>query len=80
MVRLFEDACRQLLSVPPPMRRAWLDSQRPANPRAVEMLVPIVEHLGEKDVQQALAWCRRYAVTLTSAAPPSPGREEPATD
>jgi len=65
MVRLFEDACRQLLDVPPRQRRAWLAAQAQVSPRAVALLAPVAEHFEAQsllDVEQALVWCRQYIV------------------
>jgi hypothetical protein len=65
MVRLFEDACLQLLDVAPAQRGAWLAAQAEASPQAVALLTPVLDHFGErrvKDVQEALAWCREYII------------------
>ena len=69
MVRLFEDACRQLLRVPPDRRRAWLEAQRHRSPRAVPLLAPVAEHFAAHppaDEEAALAWCRAYITTLSA--------------
>jgi len=65
MVRLFEDACRQLLSVVPQQRQAWLAARAAAAPQAAALLTPIVDHFGagvmaDKEVEEALIWCRAY--------------------
>lgn len=65
MVRLFEEACRQLLAVAPGQRQAWLAAQAEASPQAVALLTPVADHVGEQeveDVEDALAWCRQYIV------------------
>ena len=65
MVRLFEEACRQLLAVAPGERRARLLTQLDASPQAVSLLKPVAEYFGEhtvEDVQDALAWCRQHIV------------------
>jgi len=65
MVRLFEEACRQLLAVAPGQRRAWLAAQAETSPRAVELMAPVVKHLEAREaeeVEPALAWCRQYIV------------------
>ncbi len=67
MVRLFEDACRQLLRVPPKERRAWLAAQQETSPRAVPLLAPVVEHFAVRPpahLKEALGWCRAYITTL----------------
>jgi hypothetical protein len=63
MVRLFEDACRQLLDVAPAQRRAWLAAQAEGSPQAVALLTPVLDQFGERrvqDVQAALTWCREH--------------------
>ena len=68
MVRLFEDACRQLLRVPPARRRDWLAAQRRSSPRAVPLLEPVIEHFAVHQpvsTDAALAWCRAYIVALS---------------
>ena len=65
MVRLFEEACLQLLEVVPGQRRAWLAAQAEASPRAVALLTPVLERLGErelKDAKEVLAWCREHII------------------
>jgi hypothetical protein len=65
MVRLFEDACRHLLSIAPEARRFWLASQAGAGQRAADLLTPVVERFhGEVvgDMDAALAWCRHHIV------------------
>jgi hypothetical protein len=68
MVRLFEEACVQLLSVPPLRRRPWLIAQAEASPRAVELLMPVVtDFRGQviEDMETALDWCREYIISAT---------------
>jgi hypothetical protein len=85
MVRLFEDACRQLLGVPSDQRQAWLAEFN--QPEAAALLQPVVDHF--KDVRRtptapgakrsgrgsashvdaALQWCRKYIVSAREALP-----------
>jgi hypothetical protein len=51
MVRLFEEACRQLLAIAPDQRQAWLTAQEEASPQAVALLMPIVDHFANTEVQ-----------------------------
>jgi hypothetical protein len=63
MVRLFEDACRQLLSVAPSQRREWLAAQAEASPQAAALLAGVASHFEGKavaDVESALGWCRQH--------------------
>ena len=65
MVRLFEEACRQLLIVAPGKRRAKLLAQLESSPQALALLKPVVDYFGERvvgDMEDALAWCRHYIV------------------
>ena len=81
MVRLFEDACRQLLSVPPDQRQAWLEKFD--QPEAAALLQPVLEHFKDvrstfrpsplryegrsaSHVDSALKWCRAYIVSATA--------------
>jgi hypothetical protein len=69
MVRLFEDACRLLLSRPPAQRRAWLALRVGTASGALALLTPVLERFeGQSvgDLDAALAWCRGYA-TIVSA-------------
>jgi spermidine synthase len=69
MVRLFEEACCQLLAVPPVRRRSWLDASTAASPRAAVLLRPVAEQFDGQtieDVDAALAWCRQFIVYLTA--------------
>jgi hypothetical protein len=73
MVRLYEDACRQLLAVPAARRRAWLENQVAVSPRGASILLPVLERFEGQDVddlEPALAWCRQYIVQ--AGAPPCP--------
>jgi len=63
MVRLFEGACRQLLSVPPDEREAWLAKFN--RPEAATLLRPVMDRFqGQaiEDIESALKWCREYIV------------------
>jgi hypothetical protein len=65
IVRLFEDACLQLLKIQPGQRQAWLMAQAGRSPQAVVLLTPVLERFGENpvdDVETALTWCREYIV------------------
>lgn len=65
MVRLFEEACRQLLAVPPSERRSWLTAGERASTRAMALLMPVVDHFqgrAVEDMEEASAWCRHYAI------------------
>lgn len=67
IVRLFEEACRQLLELAPAQRREWLEILAGASPQATRMLTPVVDHFQGQTldgVERALDWCRRYAVGL----------------
>lgn len=73
MVRLFEEACRQLLEVRAARRRSWLRARERTSPQAVAMLMPVAAHFEgqafrrEADWQAALDWCRRYVVRVRTA-------------
>ncbi|HLF29132.1 MAG TPA: hypothetical protein VJG32_22620 [Anaerolineae bacterium] len=63
MVRLFEDACRLLLNVPPEQREEWLAAFN--QPAAAALLQPVIAEFAGRvveDVEAALAWCREYIV------------------
>lgn len=63
MVRLFEDACRQLLKVPQGQREIWMAAQASISPQAVALLAPILDRFGEReinDMERALSWCRQH--------------------
>lgn len=67
MVRLFEDACRELLSSPPGKREALLADRRRVPEEAAAMLTPVHARFdGQEVVDWAAArtWCRSYAVRL----------------
>jgi hypothetical protein len=67
MVRLFEDACRQLLLVAPDARPGWLSDQAKASPEAGPMLAGVADRFEGKvvtDVETALVWCRQYIESL----------------
>lgn len=66
MVRLFEDACRALLSWPPERRAELLAAQEP---RAAALLGPVLAHFAGDpvgDPEAALAWCRAWIVQQTA--------------
>jgi spermidine synthase len=68
MVRLFEEACRQLLAVPPAQRRSWLAARTASSARAATLLAPVLEQFeGQRveNVDAALAWCRQFIVRLS---------------
>ena len=68
MVRLFEDACRQLLNVPPNRRDAWLAKRD--RPEAAALLQPVVAHFVGRvveDIEEALQWCRGHITTAREA-------------
>ncbi len=70
MVRLFEDACRQVLAVSPVDREAWLAARGEDSPQALPLLSPVLEHfkgIEVRDMDAALAWCRGHIVN--TAAP-----------
>jgi hypothetical protein len=65
MVRLYEDACRQLLAVSPARRRSWLEAQIGASPRGASLLMPVLDRFQGRvveDIESALAWCRQHIV------------------
>jgi len=72
IVRLFEDACRRLLAVTPARRQGWLmERAAPLSP-AGQLLVPVEAHFRGQvvtDVEQALRWCREYAMTVNTVEP-----------
>ncbi len=64
MLRLFEDACRQLLSVPPHERQAWLAGH---DPTRTAPLLRVLAHFGGRavdDMDAAMAWCRAHVAEL----------------
>lgn len=68
MVRLFEDACRQILAIVPQERRGWLLAQSETSPKAVELLMPVVARFEGKvidDPETALKWCRRFIISYS---------------
>ncbi len=73
MVRLFEDACVQLLSLPPNERERWLSLRGKSSPQAVELLTPVAAHFRGReidDMNEALEWCRNLIVTSSTDTPP----------
>lgn len=66
MVRLFEQACAQALTVPAADRVVWLETHAPPDVRA--LLAPVVDHFAGQpvtDMGAALDWCRDYVVGLS---------------
>jgi hypothetical protein len=66
MVRLFEQACQQLLGLPPENRQTQLASSRP---EAQNLLKPILARFDNQVIENwesALRWCKDYAVQITS--------------
>jgi hypothetical protein len=69
MVRLFEEACRDLLSVGPAQRQLWLESRTQGSAEAVALLVPVVERFQGQVVDElgpALKWCRQHVVQISA--------------
>jgi hypothetical protein len=69
MVRLYEDACRELLSLPPAERRLLLSDRERVSPAAAALLRPVAEEYDSQRVADwpaALAWCRRHITGLAS--------------
>jgi len=69
MVRLFEDACRQLLSVPPDQREMWLAQFK--QPEVAALLQPVLAWFAGRvveDMDMALAWCRAHIVAPSTCA------------
>lgn len=66
MVRLFEEACAYVLSLPLNTRASWLAGQSAA---AQELLRPVAERFAGQVGRDptALAWCRDYAAQVTDA-------------
>lgn len=63
MVRLFEEACLELLRQPPDRRMSWLARRSGGQPAVTALLTPVVERFAGQavgDLDEALAWCRRY--------------------
>jgi hypothetical protein len=80
MVRLYEDACRQLLAVPAAQRRAWLENQVAASPRGASILLPVLERFKGQDVgdlESALGWCRQFIVQAGTSHGPTQRRHRP---
>lgn len=70
MVRLFEDACRDLLRRPPPERSSCLDQRTQGDPAARALLTPVLEHFADQtfdDLALPLAWCRHWVSTVQPA-------------
>lgn len=68
MVRLFEDACRQLLALDPSARPAWLEAWLEQTP-AARLLEPVAERFAGRtfdaeSIDEALVWCRRHIIAV----------------
>ena len=71
MVRLFEDACHQLLVIAPQERQAWLSAHGQASPKAVALLTPVVDRFEGQTIDNldsALEWCRQF-ITVYNLPP-----------
>jgi hypothetical protein len=69
IVRLYEEACRQLLGVAPGERRSWLTNRAKASRQATALLGPVMDRFRGQvvgDMEWALTWCRRYAVQIVA--------------
>jgi len=65
MVRLFEEACLELLRQPPNCRVSWLTKHSWNQPMVITLLMPVLEYFAGQtvsDLDSALAWCRQYIV------------------
>jgi spermidine synthase len=72
IVRLFEDACRRLLAEMPAQRQRWLMVRAAPSSPAGRLLMPVEAHFRGQvvgDLEQALSWCREYAMTVTTVEP-----------
>jgi hypothetical protein len=71
MVRLYEDACGQLLAIAPEKREAWLISRANASPGAMPLLMPVLRRFEDQPIEDmgaAKAWCRRFITNVTASA------------
>lgn len=69
MLALFEDACHQLLALPPGARWDMLHTRQLEPSRALSLLQPVLQHFADdpvEDMLAALQWCREYALTVTA--------------
>ncbi len=69
MVRLFEEACAALLTIPPGEREAWLEEQLQAVPGAAPLLQPVADTfrgraVGRDELDEAVAQCRAWVMRL----------------
>lgn len=69
MVRLFLDACEQLLRVPAIQRASWLEQSAGASPAAHDLLSPLLAQFAgldfsEQKLSDALAFCRAYILQV----------------
>jgi hypothetical protein len=68
MVRLFEAACEQLLTVEPGARAGWLQSVTEDRPDVYQLVRPVVDHFAGQEIgemESALEWCREYVIGAT---------------
>ena len=72
MLALFEEACHQLLALPPGERWEALHTRQLESSRALPLLQPVLAHFADdpvEDMRAALAWCREYALAVTAPLP-----------
>lgn len=70
MLHLFEHACRHILEMPSANRWSWLLCQQGIDPKAIDLLRPIVSHFAGIKVESldgALKWCMDYIVDTSDA-------------
>ena len=70
MLRLFEDACRYILKMPPESRKNWLMGQKGTDPEVISLLAPVVSHYERysfEDMDRTLRWCMDYIVNVADA-------------
>ncbi len=68
MLRLFTDACLQLLQTPPSERTLMLEQATLQRPEVQRMLIGVLDYFASEVVEDwdvALNWCRSYAVRFT---------------
>jgi hypothetical protein len=68
MLRLFEEACIQLLQIGDPRKRySWFVTRSFSRPMAADLLTPVAKYFDSTecpDIAQALGWCDRYITEL----------------
>ncbi len=65
MVRLFEAACEQLLTVDPGERTEWLQAVTADRPDVLRLVEPVLDHFAGQEINEmeaALDWCREYVI------------------